>query len=51
MNNKNRKEELELKIIECMDNIETSRDPEEIILYQNELYELSEDYKDIIRKH
>ncbi len=50
MNNKKRKEELQKKIIECMDNIEVSRDPEEIILIQNELYELSEEYKKAIQQ-
>ncbi len=45
MNNKQRKEELQLKIIECMDIIELSQDSEEIIIYQNELYELLEEYR------
>ncbi len=43
--------ELRKKIIVCLDIIGFSEDMEEIVYFQNELYELSEEYKRLISKH
>ncbi len=51
MKNQDILNELRKKIIVCLDIIGFSEDMEEIVYFQNELYELSEEYKRLISKH